>query len=343
MATIQDLYQVFESFCAFGSNRNLATGSMDSLTGVSMDNQKFNKFAKDTKIIDGKKVTSTDCDILFNKVKAKGARRLDFDGFQVAFQELANKKYPGKNPKDSYDCLLHFVLDKGPIARATVADASGVYDKLTNSQLYTGTHKNRFDENGVGKGATGRQVIDSNTHDLNQLVNRDTNSAIPNNTYSGSTTGVGAPKKRGTNAVVTASSESLEIKSQPSSKKQDNRLSNTSLAQRQQGATRSNQGSLNNLNKATTTKSNSSINKLGSNSTLNKPSTANYSATKSGGASVFDRLTNVNGYTGTHKERFNADGTGRGLGGRDTIAKGAGTVSSYKGGDVNSLSQILRN
>lgn len=57
------------------------------------------------------------------------------------------------------------------------------------------------------------------------------------------------------------------------------------------------------------------------------------------GGSIFDRLTDPSTYHGTHKERFNADGTGRGLAGRDSVAKGSGTV----GGRVGDLSsQVSR-
>lgn len=58
--------------------------------------------------------------------------------------------------------------------------------------------------------------------------------------------------------------------------------------------------------------------------------------------SVFDRLTDSRAYTGTHKERFDAHGNGLGLAGRDHIAKGTGTTTTYRGGPVSSLAQILR-
>ncbi|KAJ3264118.1 hypothetical protein HK104_006516, partial [Borealophlyctis nickersoniae] len=58
-------------------------------------------------------------------------------------------------------------------------------------------------------------------------------------------------------------------------------------------------------------------------------------------SNVFDRLTNTKDYTGAHKHRFNADGSGRGLAGRDAPAKGA-APGTYRGGDVKDLSQILR-
>jgi len=43
---------------------------------------------------------------------------------------------------------------------------------------------------------------------------------------------------------------------------------------------------------------------------------------KKEGASIFDKLTDPSQYTGAHKERFNADGTGKGMAGRDSVAKG---------------------
>lgn len=100
MASIEDLFGVFSSFCSFGSSRNLATGSSASDV-PQMDNTKFAKFAKDTKIVDNKLVTVTDVDILFNKSKAKAARKLDWESFQTAFQMLAEKRFPGKSPKEA--------------------------------------------------------------------------------------------------------------------------------------------------------------------------------------------------------------------------------------------------
>lgn len=52
--------EVFKSFCAFGAgNNNVAM----------MDNAKFAKLARDLKLLD-KKLTATDIDIIFSKVKA---------------------------------------------------------------------------------------------------------------------------------------------------------------------------------------------------------------------------------------------------------------------------------
>ncbi|KAJ3370055.1 hypothetical protein HDU91_006610 [Kappamyces sp. JEL0680] len=69
-------------------------------------------------------------------------------------------------------------------------------------------------------------------------------------------------------------------------------------------------------------------------------SSLNSAGSKKG--NVFDRLTDTKLYTGTHKERFDEFGNGRGLAGRDPGLKGSGTNTIYRGGNVTSLSQILR-
>jgi hypothetical protein len=56
MANLEDLNDVFEKFCAFGSNRNLA--AIDS-NGSQMDGAKFAKFARDSGLVDNKKITTT--------------------------------------------------------------------------------------------------------------------------------------------------------------------------------------------------------------------------------------------------------------------------------------------
>ncbi|BFZ02675.1 hypothetical protein BsWGS_05714 [Bradybaena similaris] len=43
------------------------------------------------------------------------------------------------------------------------------------------------------------------------------------------------------------------------------------------------------------------------------------------------RLTDVKGYTGAHKERFGADGKGKGIEGRKDLADTSGYVGNYKG------------
>ena len=46
-------------------------------------------------------------------------------------------------------------------------------------------------------------------------------------------------------------------------------------------------------------------------------------------SSCLDRLTDTHRYTGTHAQRFDDDGKGRGMAGRDRVYKGHGTVREW--------------
>ncbi|CAH1269368.1 TPPP3 [Branchiostoma lanceolatum] len=60
-----------------------------------------------------------------------------------------------------------------------------------------------------------------------------------------------------------------------------------------------------------------------------KPGTTGVTkASKTGGV---DRMTDTSQYTGSHKERFGADGKGKGIEGREDIADNSGYVGNYKG------------
>ncbi|KAG5458366.1 MAG: hypothetical protein BJ554DRAFT_1416, partial [Olpidium bornovanus] len=95
--------------------------------------------------------------------------------------------------------------------------------------------------------------------------------------------------------------------------------------------------------------SNKSLNRAGG--SRDRPASKSEAAPKSAGAprsaaasadkNVFDRLTDPKGYRGTHAQRFDEQGKGRGLAGRDSTSKGAGP-GAYHGGDVKDISQILR-
>ncbi len=52
---------------------------------------------------------------------------------------------------------------------------------------------------------------------------------------------------------------------------------------------------------------------------------------KAGGV---DRLTDTSKYTGSHKERFDASGKGKGLEGRADVADNSGYVQGYKEKDT---------
>jgi hypothetical protein len=135
-----------------------------------------------------------------------------------------------------------------PAANATKSKADGVYSKLTDTSLYTGSHKLRFDDDGKGRGLEGRETV-SKTSELSQIVSR------------------------------SAANISTKTSTKRSPTKSMDRIDHTPKKK-----VETNLKSKNNLSKSK--------------------------------GSVFDRLTDTQQYTGSHKERFDSNGKGRGLAGR---------------------------
>lgn len=128
---------------------------------------KWAKFCRDNQLIAGK-VTSTEgpnkltvVDIVFNKVKAKNSRKIDFKDFQAALKLIAATRYPSNNPTEQFQQIGRHLThkDSRPIANATATSNDKVTQRLTDTSHYTGTSKARFDDDGNGKGLSGRRDI----------------------------------------------------------------------------------------------------------------------------------------------------------------------------------------
>lgn len=100
----------------------------------------------------------------------KGERKINFDQFKSALRLLAQEKY--QNDDKAFNRLLELVRQAEPgTTGTTTAKTSGIYSKLTDPSLYTGSHKERFDETGKGKGLAGRDTV-AKTDDLSKIVAR---------------------------------------------------------------------------------------------------------------------------------------------------------------------------
>eukprot|EP01066_Platyproteum_vivax_P012351 Platyproteum_vivax@DN5614_c0_g1_i1.p1 len=98
---------------------------------ADMDGRTFVKILKDNKIIDSK-FTSTDADLIFAKVKAKGERKISFPQFTAAIAAVAERK---KLPVEDIEAKLE--SGKGPVLSGTKAEANRFHD---DKSLYTGVH-----------------------------------------------------------------------------------------------------------------------------------------------------------------------------------------------------------
>ncbi|CAD2215031.1 flagellar associated protein [Angomonas deanei] len=118
---MSELQKAFEAFASFGS-----------APSKEMDNSHFSKMLKECKII-GKVFTSTDADMLFTKIKAKGARKITFTEFKTkGIPEIATKL------KKTNDEVEEMISSASPEAHGTKADNVKFHD---DKSLYTGVAK----------------------------------------------------------------------------------------------------------------------------------------------------------------------------------------------------------
>ena len=153
------LRAVFDRYAAFG--RSGGAGELDSA--------KFAKLCKETKLI-GKKLSTTDVDIIFTKACPKGIKRLSFSGFQDALGMVA-----ATMGVSVVEVEKKVQAHGGPESSGTKAAGNNIVDRLTDTSQYTGAHKARFDSSGHGRGLAGRDSggrDGSKVTDLSQLADR---------------------------------------------------------------------------------------------------------------------------------------------------------------------------
>eukprot|EP00796_Vickermania_ingenoplastis_P002367 gene2367-1494_t len=134
--------KVFEQFASFGGAPT-----------KEMDNSHFTKMLKECKII-GKEFTGTDADMLFTKMKAKGARKITVEDFKTkGIPEIAKKL------KKSNEDIEKMISSSAPsTANATKADNVKFHD---DKSQYTGVYK-----------AGGPTNVDRNAGSLAGVVDR---------------------------------------------------------------------------------------------------------------------------------------------------------------------------
>lgn len=138
--TFKDSFKIFSKFGDIKSDGKHITLSQSD------------KWMKQAKVIDGKKITTTDTGIYFKKLKAM---KVTFEDYQKFLEDLAkNKKIDVEEIKNK----LASCSQPGLTGVAMPKTPSSV-DRLTDASKYTGSHKQRFDETGKGKGIAGRKDL----------------------------------------------------------------------------------------------------------------------------------------------------------------------------------------
>ncbi|KAI9187572.1 hypothetical protein H9P43_001961 [Blastocladiella emersonii ATCC 22665] len=315
----QRLRTLFESFATFGASRSSQSTLLQQHEPL-IDSARFLKFFKDLTLLDGA-LTSTSLDLHFTKARAhfkRTDRKLDYEAFLYALQLAAVTKFgAAMADDDALECLISEACRStagGPIARATVPVTDGVYSKLTEGG--NGAHQQQqaanytVVESGMAKmrlgggGNGSRSGSSSNLVAMSGTGNRSRSNLGPTASGAGASGGGSrsnlAYRATASSTARTASSHALTAGGSGSRGASMHSLTGGG----------GNGGSRTNLSpKRTTAAAGGSTSNLG---------TAEFAPTQPEipRGSVFDRLTNPKGYTGTHKERFDEEGKGRGLAGR---------------------------
>lgn len=136
-----------------------------------MDNAKFAKLFRDCKLVNNA-LSATGVDLIFSKVKLQGQRKITYEQFEKALYMAAEKLHPDKSPEEGFELVKQKILNSaGPSSTGTNAKTHGnIFDKLTDTSLYTGAHKSRFGADGSGLGAAGRVQNTAGVSDLSQIT-----------------------------------------------------------------------------------------------------------------------------------------------------------------------------
>ncbi|XP_011303011.1 TPPP family protein CG45057 [Fopius arisanus] len=149
----------FKAFSKFGDTKS---------DGKHITLSQSDKWMKQAKVVDGKKITTTDTGIYFKKQKSM---KLSMEQYKAFLEELAKAK------KIELTEIKNKMANCGPpgITSSVVGPkAASAVDRLTDVSKYTGSHKQRFDETGKGKGIAGRKDIPDASGYVQGYQNKDT-------------------------------------------------------------------------------------------------------------------------------------------------------------------------
>ncbi|XP_026463067.1 TPPP family protein CG45057-like [Ctenocephalides felis] len=154
--------EVFKSFSKFGDTKS---------DGKHITLSQSDKWMKQAKVIDGKKITTTDTGIHFKKLKTVKASIVDYKKF---LEDLAKAK---NIPVEDIKKKMTGCGAPGFTGVECTKTPSAV-ERLTDTSKYTGSHKQRFDESGKGKGIAGRKDLPDNSGYVTGYQHKDTYNKI---------------------------------------------------------------------------------------------------------------------------------------------------------------------
>jgi hypothetical protein len=115
-------------------------------------------------------------DLAFTKSVTRGERKLNFDQFRAAIGILGAKRFSDLSAADAQTKIEEMVVAATPESKSTKVANDAILQKMTDASQYTGAHKERFDKDGHGRGAAGRDM--GGKSDLSAILDRDPNTDV---------------------------------------------------------------------------------------------------------------------------------------------------------------------
>uniref|UniRef100_A0A915Q2R4 P25-alpha n=1 Tax=Setaria digitata TaxID=48799 RepID=A0A915Q2R4_9BILA len=154
-------------------------------SAVEMTGKNFDKWLKDGGVIDNKNITTTMTGIAFSKVTGP-KKKANFNETKDVLIAVAEDRArtTKKEPQEELDAIIDKLskLEAPSLKGVAKASADGVYNRLTDHTKYTGSHKERFDAEGKGRGKLGREDIVEQTGYVAAYKNKDTYDKVHKNT-----------------------------------------------------------------------------------------------------------------------------------------------------------------
>uniref|UniRef100_A0A8C9FEY0 TPPP protein n=1 Tax=Pavo cristatus TaxID=9049 RepID=A0A8C9FEY0_PAVCR len=105
-------------------------------------------------------LVSSSSSLFLNRHLGKSSRTISFEQFKEALQELSKKRFKEKSDEEAIQEIYKLIEGKAPIiSGVTKAISSPTVSRLTDTSKFTGSHKERFDPSGKGKGRAGREDL----------------------------------------------------------------------------------------------------------------------------------------------------------------------------------------
>ncbi|UJR33221.1 hypothetical protein I4U23_020676 [Adineta vaga] len=150
-----DLKEAFDKYSKFGK-----TEAQLKEKDVRIESKNIQKMMKDGGIVDSKYTTQLlDNDIarVLGKLTTggtyqKGIKTFELNGFKQLIDQIADSK------KTTADHIISQISSTGgpSLVHVTGTANKNITDRMTDTSHYTGSHKERFDAEGHGKGKEGR-------------------------------------------------------------------------------------------------------------------------------------------------------------------------------------------